>query len=148
MAGTISSNNAGIANTNNLPRGPQGPVGPKGEPGPRGDPGPAGNTGPAGIPGERGLPGSQGPAGSQGPPGPAGKGIPSGGVPGQTIIKASDEDFDTTWGTPAAQLTKNYILAGENVIIQDRFQLIVYGELVIEGDGELTIGIGGEAVVL
>ena len=99
------------------PMGLQGPAGPQGNPGPKGDPGdrglrgptgPAGSDGTAGTPGARGetgpagpqgLRGAQGPAGMDGPAGPAGQGVPRGGTTGQALIKDSDTDYDTSWGT-------------------------------------------------
>lgn len=33
--------------------------------------------------------------------GPPGLGLPAGGTIGQTLVKASNNDYDTTWGTPA-----------------------------------------------
>jgi hypothetical protein len=51
------------------PKGDQGPPGPQGAKGDQGPPGPAGVTGPKG---EQGQAGPQGPKGEQGPPGPQG----------------------------------------------------------------------------
>lgn len=49
------------------------------------------------------LVGPTGPTGATGPPGSDGEdgiGIPAGGTTGQTLIKSSDTDYDTTWGVP------------------------------------------------
>lgn len=35
----------------------------------------------------------------QGPDGPVGSGVPAGGLMGQVLIKVSDADYDTAWGT-------------------------------------------------
>lgn len=40
--------------------------------------------------------------GPQGPAGPVGSGIPSGGTTGQTLAKASDNDYDTIWSNAGA----------------------------------------------
>lgn len=89
------------------PEGPQGPEGPPGPQGPEGPHGPKGDTGQQGEKGDTGEPGPRGPQGIQGEqglqglkgePGEPGIGLPPGGAKGQTIIKNSDEDYDTTWG--------------------------------------------------
>jgi hypothetical protein len=49
-----------------------------------------------GIP--RGDDGAEGPAG---PTGPAGAGVVAGGTVGQSLLKVSATDYDTTWGTPS-----------------------------------------------
>jgi hypothetical protein len=93
--------------------GPSGPTGPSG--GPTGPTGPSGPSGPSGINGSRGATGprgfigptgpSGGPTGPQGitgptgPSGPSGPGIPSGGLTGQVLTKASNTSFDTYWTT-------------------------------------------------
>lgn len=46
------------------------------------------------IPGPQGA---QGPAGPQGPIGPAGPGVPTGGLSGQILSKASNANYDTSW---------------------------------------------------
>ena len=52
-----------------------------------------------GIPrGNDGADGAQGPAG---PAGPAGAGVAAGGTAGQSLLKVSATDYDTTWGTPS-----------------------------------------------
>ena len=88
---------AGLPGTAGGPTGPQGPSGPTGPsggpPGPQGPTGPQGATGPQGP---RGLPGVTGP---QGPSGPTGPGIPIGGTSGQSLVKLSNTDYDTTWST-------------------------------------------------
>ena len=53
-----------------------------------------GAQGPAGATGATGATGPQGP---QGDPGPAGQGVPSGGLEGQILAKASDTSYDTAW---------------------------------------------------
>lgn len=71
------------------PQGPQGetgPAGPQGIQGPQGDIGPQGPDGPIGP---------QGPQGEQGEPG---IGIAAGGLTGQMLIKASNQDYATEWG--------------------------------------------------
>jgi hypothetical protein len=100
-----------------LPKGEKGDTGSQGLKGDTGDTGPAnslsigtvenGDTASASITGdapsqvlnltlpkgEKGDPGDVGPAGSDG------IGVPSGGSTGQALVKASDDDFDTKWGT-------------------------------------------------
>jgi hypothetical protein len=62
-----------------------------------------GLTGAEGLRGPQGLDGStgaQGPTGAEGPTGTQGRdglGIPSGGFPGQILLKNSEEDYDTKW---------------------------------------------------
>lgn len=53
-------------------------------------PPPTNIKGPAGEPGTPGTPGT---------PGAAGVGVPAGGLAGQVLVKASDDDFDTEWRT-------------------------------------------------
>lgn len=74
----ISASSVGVA-------GPQGPQGVQGETGPQG---PTGEQGPQGIQGETG------------PAGADGVGVPAGGDTGQSLLKASDTDYDTEWGDP------------------------------------------------
>lgn len=83
--------------------GPQGPKGDKGDPGPQGPKGDIGDTGP------------QGDIGLQGPKGDTGKGVPSGGLPGQILTKASSVDFDTKW-------TDELTTEGSNIIAGDGLQ--------------------------
>ncbi len=68
------------------PQGEIGPAGPQGIQGPQGDIGPQGPDGPIGP---------QGPQGEQGEPG---IGIAAGGLTGQMLIKASNQDYATEWG--------------------------------------------------
>lgn len=83
-----------------LLRSVSGTVGPAGPAGPQG---PAGATGATGAQGPAGPSGSQGPAGpsgSQGPAGPQGAsgiGVPSSGLEGQILSKASDANYDFSW---------------------------------------------------
>lgn len=67
-----------------------------GTPGTPGAPGAPGATGPAGPQGDAGP---AGPAGPEGEPGAAGVGVPVGGTAGQALIKKTDSDYDTEWGT-------------------------------------------------
>jgi hypothetical protein len=53
-----------------------------------------GATGPVGSTGSQGPTGSTGPTG---PIGPTGQGFTAGGTTGQSLVKASNTDFDTTW---------------------------------------------------
>ena len=69
--------------------------------GPAGPQGPEGPEGPAGADGEQGPQGETGPAGPTGPTGPAGAGIIAGGTTGQVLMKNSDDDYDTKWGSGA-----------------------------------------------
>src|SRR3990167_598878 len=71
-------------------QGPEGPTGPTGDPGLQGDPG---------APGIQGVPGNDG---AQGPQGDSGVGVPAGGTTAQVLRKASTDDYDTEWATPAA----------------------------------------------
>lgn len=64
-----------------------------------GTPGTPGATGPAGPQGDAGPAGPIGPAGPEGEPGAAGVGVPVGGTAGQALIKKTDSDYDTEWGT-------------------------------------------------
>lgn len=115
----------------NIPAGPQGPQGEPGTPGAAGAnasvtvgstttsaPGsnaavtnsgtaqnavfnftiPRGATGPQGAQGPQGP---QGPPGEAGTPGAAGAGVKTGGLTGQVLQKASNNDFDTQWAFPA-----------------------------------------------
>jgi hypothetical protein len=67
--------------------------------------GPAGATGATGAAGPAGAAGAEGPAGPEGPQGPAGEnctngqGVPVGGSTGQVLIKSSEVDYATAWGT-------------------------------------------------
>jgi hypothetical protein len=58
--------------------------------------GPTGSTGLTGATGPTGVTGSTGATGATGS---AGIGIPPGGSTGQTLIKTSATDYDTSWGT-------------------------------------------------
>lgn len=79
------------------PAGPAGPMGPAGPAGADGAPGPQGPQGPAGADGAEGPPG---PAGATGPAGP---GVAAGGTTGQMLVKASGDDFATSWAPPFTQ---------------------------------------------
>jgi hypothetical protein len=48
--------------------------------------------------------------GTPGATGPAGVGVPVGGTAGQSLIKASATDYDTTWGSPTAIATWGTII--------------------------------------
>ena len=72
-----------------------------GTPGTPGAPGAPGATGPAGPQGDAGP---AGPAGPEGEPGAAGVGVPVGGTAGQALIKKTDSDYDTEWGTVGGAL--------------------------------------------
>jgi len=74
--------------------GPAGPAGPQGPAGATGATGAQGPAGPSGVQGPAGPSGSQGPAGPQGA---SGIGVPSSGLEGQILSKASDADYDFTW---------------------------------------------------
>lgn len=86
--------------------GPTGPTGPQGErgfpstvtgpTGPTGAQGPTGPTGPTGAAST--VTGPTGPTGPIGPQGDNGFGVPAGGTPGQILIKASETDYELTWG--------------------------------------------------
>ena len=59
-----------------------------------------------GVPGPQGpagSPGATGPQGPQGDPGEPGVGVPSGGLEGQILLKASDTDYDTVWADNSAE---------------------------------------------
>ena len=84
-----------IVETNGA-RGPAGSAGAAGAAGPQG---PAGATGATGATGETGPTGPTGPAGSDGADG---VGVPAGGSAGQSLIKDSATDFDTSWGNTSA----------------------------------------------
>lgn len=71
-----------------------------------------------------------GPRGKEGAPGPAGRGVPAGGTAGQVLIKNSDQEADTVWGTPewakpwkgsytTYLLNKEYIDANFDIIVTD-----------------------------
>jgi len=77
--------------------GPQGAAGPTGSQGQPGATGPAGPAGIAGPPGAQGNPGPPGLTGDAGPQGPPGTGVPAGGGAGMSLVKQSDNDFDTYW---------------------------------------------------
>jgi len=59
-----------------------------------------GPAGPAGADGADGATGPQGPAGADGADGADGVGVPAGGSTGESLLKASDTDYDTEWGDP------------------------------------------------
>lgn len=71
------------------PQGPQGEIGPAGPQGIQGEAGPQGPQGPDGP---------IGPAGPQGEQGEPGIGIAAGGLAGQMLVKASNQDYATEWG--------------------------------------------------
>lgn len=84
------------------PIGLTGATGAAGAKGDKGDKGATGNTGATGTQGAKGETGPAGPAGVQGavgPKGPTGAGVPAGGSTGQSLVKASNGDFDTRWVT-------------------------------------------------
>lgn len=58
--------------------------------------------GPMGMPGPAGLPGAQG---------EPGVGVAEGGSTGQVLIKKSDDDYDTEWGSAGGGLSQAQILA-------------------------------------
>ena len=60
-------------------------------------------SGSVGVPGPQGPAGATGPAGPAGVPGPAGPGVPSGGLEGQILLKASDASYDTAWADNSAE---------------------------------------------
>jgi hypothetical protein len=83
-------------------RGPQGPRGFSGDLGATGPTGPLGPTGPeGGPPGPTGPSGPTGPLGPTGAIGPTGPGVAAGGIFGQALFKASNDDYDTTWSDVA-----------------------------------------------
>ncbi|WP_052087659.1 collagen-like protein [Paenibacillus wynnii] len=118
--------------------GAQGPQGPTGLTGAKGDTGDIGATGPQGPQGTQGLTGPKGDTGLQGLKGdtgdtglqglqglqgPAGPGVPTGGVLGQVLTKASASDYDTAWTTPTVgggangpALLASYAYTGNPVI--------------------------------
>jgi hypothetical protein len=128
----IEGINAVKSQVDNIPEGPQGPQGQPGVDGTDGlsatvtvagtttsaPGGPASVTNlgtstaaqlsfviPRGEPGPQGSPGSQGPIGPQGDPGTpgaAGAGVKTGGLDGQVLTKASNNDFDTVWQFPGS----------------------------------------------
>ena len=51
------------------------------------------------LKGDTGATGPQGPQGEQGPKGDTGEGVAAGGTTGQVLVKSSDADYDTEWGT-------------------------------------------------
>lgn len=77
--------------------GSEGPPGIQGIQGPPGTDGQQGPPGADGKDGEQGPPGADGKDGEQGPPG---EGVPTGGTPGQVLVKISANDYDTAWTTP------------------------------------------------
>ena len=96
------------------PAGPPGPQGERGPEGPQGEQGEVGAVGPKGDPGETGPAGPQGEPGPQGPEGPPGKdgavgaGLPTGGVAGQWLAKASSADYDYRWADlPLVKVTQD-----------------------------------------
>jgi hypothetical protein len=71
-----------------------------------------GPAGPAGADGVDGAIGPQGPAGADGADGAPGVGVPAGGATGESLLKASDTDYDTEWAS-ITQATGNEL---ENVV--------------------------------
>ena len=92
--------------------GPTGPQGIQGVKGSRGLQGATGAEGPQGAKGSRGLQGPTGPQGPQGIRGPRGRGIPSGGLPGQILVKNTEEEYDTKWSF-ASQLSIDSVVTLE-----------------------------------
>jgi len=91
------------------PKGEAGPQGPKGEAGPQGPKGEAGAAGPQGPKGEQGVAGAPGMKGEQGFPGP---GLVRGGLKGQVLVKASNDDFDTQWINNVSGFTVGQLAMG------------------------------------
>ena len=78
--------------------GPKGDEGEKGAAGEKGDEGGKGEPGETGDKGETGS-GQKGETGDKGEPGSGG--VPAGGSSGQALVKASNTDYDVTWGAAA-----------------------------------------------
>jgi hypothetical protein len=79
--------------------GDTGVTGYTGDTGYTGHTGDTGDTGVTGYTGHTGTPGLIGDTGNTGVTGPIGIGIPNGGLEGQFLIKASNNDYDTSWRT-------------------------------------------------
>lgn len=73
----------------------------------------------------KGDPGPEGPDGPTGPKGPAGAGVPTGGNPGDVLIKESTADHDFSWASPlntdfdmmAAMDPDIFILVGQSNMV-------------------------------
>jgi Protein of unknown function (DUF2793) len=82
------------------PAGPTGAAGANGAAGATGSTGPAGPQGPTGLTGAAGTAGAAGAAGATGTAGAtgaAGPGVPTGGIAGKVLVKATAANFDATW---------------------------------------------------
>lgn len=105
-----------VVSTDNLPikvtsvavnTGPQGPAGVNGSDGlqgiqgEKGDKGDPGSVGPAGPQGVQGIQGNQG---IQGVQGDTGAGVPTGGLTGELLVKASNADYDYAWSVQVPSL--------------------------------------------
>lgn len=81
--------------------------------------GPAGPTGPEGPQGPQGLPGADGADGIDGTNGADGLGLPTGGLTGQVLVKASDTSGDFSWvaKTSATDITASSIDGLQDVAV-------------------------------
>jgi hypothetical protein len=95
--------------------------GPTGLTGAQGAQGPQGPQGAQGVQGVKGDTGSQGIQGIQGLKGDTGAGVPTGGAPGQFLIKKTSADFDYEWNTPSGSgdmLKSIYDSNGDGIVDQ------------------------------
>jgi len=98
------------------PQGPAGPEGPAGATGPQGNIGPQGPVGPEGPQGIEGPAGEIGPEGPVGPQGTPGRGVAAGGTTGQVLTKMSDSDYDTRWADAASGLPTGGV-PGQSLVV-------------------------------
>lgn len=90
--------------------------------------------------------------GIQGPVGPVGPGVPTGGNPGEVLIKAGPNDYDTVWGayktfrhvhvqsSPAAQWPITHNLGGRpSVTVVDSAGTMVIGEVSYLSNSEVIV---------
>lgn len=88
--------------------------------------------------------GPEGPQGPIGPIGPAGLGLPAGGTTGQLLLKASNNDYETEWGTfnstAPVKLNENIITA--NYTIPAGYNGLSAGPITIADGVTVTIADG------
>ncbi len=141
-------------------QGVQGPKGDKGDTGEQGIQGLQGIKGDTGEQGEQGLnayqiwlnngnigteqdfldslkgeEGLQGPSGQDGEAGQDGIGVPLGGLTGQVLAKASDDDFNTEWVDQSGGLSEIIIEDYDNGISYTKTEFIENGHYVIRLSG-------------
>lgn len=94
----------------------------------------------------KGDTGATGATGATGPQGPSGTGVPVGGTTGQALVKATNTDYDTTWGSAG------HTIQEEGTPVASRAALNFIGASVTVTDNsgtgatDVTITAGGSTV--